>query len=134
VRHFHFQEGRNCWRVAAAHRIAVLVDGEAYFAAVRRAMIAARRRIYILAWDVHSRVELLRDGPDDGLPTGLADLLLALLERRPELEVYVLLWDYASIYALEREPLFFGTTPWKRHPRIRSAPAITRSWWWWMER
>jgi phospholipase D1/2 len=118
VRHFRFKEGHNCWRIAAAQHIGVLVDGEAYFAAVRRAMIAARRRIYILAWDIHSRVDLLREHPDDGLPTGLGDLLVVLLEQRPELEVFVLLWNYASIYALEREPLFFGTTPWERHPRL----------------
>ncbi|WP_240906015.1 VTT domain-containing protein [Thiorhodococcus mannitoliphagus] len=32
--------------------------------------------------------------------------------------VYVLLWDYASIYALEREPLFLGDNPWEAHPRL----------------
>jgi phosphatidylserine/phosphatidylglycerophosphate/cardiolipin synthase-like enzyme/uncharacterized membrane protein YdjX (TVP38/TMEM64 family) len=114
----NLKEGHNCWRVARTRRLAVLVDGEAYFAAVRSALIAARRRVFILAWDIHSRVELLRERPADGLPTALADLLLVLLERNPELEVYVLLWSYAPIYALEREPLFFGNGPWDKHPRL----------------
>lgn len=39
-----FEEGHNCWQVAHAARLAVLVDGEAYFAAIRRALLAARRR------------------------------------------------------------------------------------------
>ena len=118
MRRFRFQEGRNCWRIASAGRLSVMVDGESYFSAVRSVLIAARRRIFILAWDIHSQLELVRDDPGDGLPTVLGELILALLERNPRLEVYVLLWDYAPIYALEREPLFFGNTPWDRHPRL----------------
>jgi len=112
--------GRNCWRVERADRLAILIDGDAYFAAVRRAMIRARRRIVIAAWDIHSRVALVRGPgqPDDGLPATLGDLLTALLERNPNLEVHILLWDYASIYALEREPLLFGDGPWVGHPRL----------------
>jgi phospholipase D1/2 len=115
---FRFERGRNCWQVSTARRLAVLVDGEAYFAAIRSALIAARRRVFILAWDIHSQVKLVRQDPGDGFPTGLADLILAVLERNPGLEVYILLWSYAPIYALEREPLFFGDTPWDRHPRL----------------
>lgn len=121
MRHFHFKQGRNCWRIAKAARVAVSVDGEAYFAAVRDALIAAQRQVIILAWDIHSRVKLVREDPQDGLPTALAELILALLERNPQLQVYVLLWDYAPIYALEREPLFFGDNLWKKHPRLHFA-------------
>ena len=63
-------------------------------------------------------MKLLKEDPGDGLPTTLADLLLALLERNPNLDIYILLWSYAPIYALEREPLFFGDTPWDKHPRL----------------
>ncbi|MCF7989848.1 MAG: VTT domain-containing protein [Thiohalocapsa sp.] len=113
------EPGRNCWRVAHAARVGVAVDGECYFAAARRSMIAARRWIAIAAWDIHSRIGLDRsEDPGDGLPRALGELLVALLERREELEVFILLWDYASIYALEREPLFFGDGPWDGHPRL----------------
>jgi phosphatidylserine/phosphatidylglycerophosphate/cardiolipin synthase-like enzyme/uncharacterized membrane protein YdjX (TVP38/TMEM64 family) len=132
-RAFRFLPGRNCWRVEHASRLAVLVDGEAYFAALRRSLIRARRFIAISAWDIHSRVELVRspgtgktDGDaDDGLPATLGDLLLALLERSQALDVYILLWSYAPIYALEREPLFFGDTPWEAGPLGRG-PAHPR--------
>ncbi|MEJ2328005.1 MAG: phospholipase D-like domain-containing protein [Chromatiaceae bacterium] len=118
MRHFKLREGRNCWRVARADRFAVLVDGEEYFAAVRQALIAAERCIFILAWDIDSRVALVRDDPGDGWPIALGELLRSLLEDRPALEVFVLVWDYAPIYALEREPVFFGNTPWEGHERL----------------
>ncbi len=121
MRQFSFKPGHNCWQVTQCKRLAVLVDGESYFAAVRSALIAAQRRIFILAWDIHSQVKLLAEDPGDGLPTTLSDLLLALLERNPDLDVYILLWSYAPIYALEREPLFFGDTPWDGHPRLHFA-------------
>ena len=118
--------GHNCAEMPRAERIAVLVDGEAYFAALRRSLIRARRSIAISAWDIHSGLNLVRgdtdaDGPDDDLPTVLGPLLMALLERRPTLQVFILLWDYAPIYALEREPLLFGDAPWghaAEHPRL----------------
>jgi phospholipase D1/2 len=115
------KEHRNCWKIVLARRLAVLVDGESYFSAVRSALIAAERRVFILAWDIHSKLDLEREDPQDGLPRGLGDLLLALLERKPALHIYILLWNYAPIYALEREPLFFGNTPWNEHPRLHFA-------------
>ncbi|MFP4603392.1 MAG: VTT domain-containing protein [Halochromatium sp.] len=120
---FALQPGRNCWRIETARRLGICVDGECYFAMLRASLLAARRSIAIAAWDIHSRVELVRPDPRDGWPTALGDLLMRLLETRPELEVFILLWDYAPIYLLEREPLFFGEAPWSkdangRHPRL----------------
>ena len=128
------QPGSNCWRIEEATRFAVAIDGEDYFAQLRHSLIRARRSIAISAWDIHSRIELVRSGPheepgpmaDDDLPTALGELLVALLERTPALNVFILLWDYAPIYALEREPLFFGDPPWGKglfrsgpeHPRL----------------
>ncbi|WPL16133.1 Major cardiolipin synthase ClsA [Thiorhodovibrio winogradskyi] len=105
-------------RAAQAARLAALVDGEAYFAAVRASILRARRRIIIAAWDLHSRILLQRGGADDGHPRELGALLIHQLAREPDLQVFILLWDYAPIYALEREPLFFGHDPWEGHPRL----------------
>lgn len=103
---------------AHAERIAALIDGEAYFAAARASILRAHRRIIIAAWDLHSRIALTRGGPDDGYPRELGALLLHQLEREPDLHVFILLWSYAPIYALEREPLLFGAAPWEQHPRL----------------
>ncbi|MTW21057.1 VTT domain-containing protein [Allochromatium palmeri] len=120
---FALEPGRNCWRVAHANRVAACVDGEGYFAALRRSLIGARRCIAISAWDLHSRVELVRGDAeetvgDDALPTALGALLIALLERHPDLSVSLLLWAHAPIYALERESAILGDGPWPDHPRL----------------
>ncbi|QQO56650.1 MAG: phosphatidylserine/phosphatidylglycerophosphate/cardiolipin synthase [Thiohalocapsa sp. PB-PSB1] len=118
--------GHNCWRIEHANRVSVLVDGEAYLRTMRAACIKARRFIAITAWDIHSRLALIRpeldhasgSSPADDLPNVLGDLLMALLERHPRLEVFILLWKHAPIYAFEREPPLFGDHPWPSHPRL----------------
>jgi len=95
------EPGRNCWRVEKAERAAFLVDGEAYFCAVQRAFCSARRSIFIIGWDVDSRVAVCRDTP--GYPAQLGPLLSKLVDESPDLDVYVLGWDYAPVYVFERE-------------------------------
>src|SRR5687767_4462992 len=95
--------GRTCWRIERAERMAFLVDGEAYFSAVREAMRNAQRSIHILGWDIDSRVELVPGGANDGLPDPLGEFLDALVRRRRSLHAWVLSWDFAMIFALERE-------------------------------
>jgi len=108
--------GRTCWRLARARRAAWLVDGAAYFEALARAIERARHSVLLVGWDFHSRVRLRRDrdgsdGGDENDGTGrggdgtseLASLLDAAVRRRRGLHVHVLDWDFAVIYALERE-------------------------------
>jgi uncharacterized membrane protein YdjX (TVP38/TMEM64 family)/phosphatidylserine/phosphatidylglycerophosphate/cardiolipin synthase-like enzyme len=98
--------GENVWRVAKAPRAAVLSDGATYFAALRQAMQNARYSIHVLGWDIDSRTRLIgAEPPQDGLPETLGEFLTALVERRPELSVKLLLWDYSVLYALERQLL-----------------------------
>ncbi|MEJ2643743.1 MAG: VTT domain-containing protein [Gammaproteobacteria bacterium] len=102
------QPGRNCWRAPTAARAALLVDGAAYFSAFRAAVSRARHCVWILGWDVDTRTKLARNGEHDGLPRTLRAFLRHVLRQRPELQIYVLTWDFAMIYALEREwaPLY----------------------------
>ena len=53
-----FRPGENCCAVARSSRVAMLVDGEEYFAAFMRACERAERTIMILAWDFDSRMVL----------------------------------------------------------------------------
>lgn len=93
------------WRVETAKRAAVLVDAADYFATLRQAMLAARSTIYIVGWDVDSRTRLV--GPsgtvEDDLPLELGPFLCELVQRRPQLSVKILLWDYSVFFANERE-------------------------------
>lgn len=114
------EEGGNSWRVARADRAAFLVDGAAYFAALREAMARAEREIFILGWDVDSRARLPPGPhtPDDRAPLELLPYLKHLLERRPELRVRVLAWDFSFIYTLEREVWPTYRFSWNGHPRL----------------
>lgn len=111
--------GRNCSSIAHANSFGVLVDGEEFFTALRSAFIQAKRRICILAWEFHSQLELVREPVDDAYPTQLGELLNALLDERPELDVYILVWDYSLIYLGEREWKVFSDWLNAPHPRLR---------------
>lgn len=95
--------GRNCWRIEHADQLAFLIDGEAFFQAFRAVTARARHSIFIICWDIDSRIRLVRGRVSDQLPSQLADFLRTVLDRQPTLHVYVLAWDYSLIYALERE-------------------------------
>jgi phosphatidylserine/phosphatidylglycerophosphate/cardiolipin synthase-like enzyme/uncharacterized membrane protein YdjX (TVP38/TMEM64 family) len=110
--------GRNCWRIERARRLAFLVDGAAYFAAVRAAVAAARRSVFILGWDFDSRVRLVPQ-PHDALPEELGEFLKALVRARRELRMYVLSWDFAMLFALDREWVPLYKLGWRTHPAPR---------------
>lgn len=111
------QPDSNCWRIERAQRAAFLVDGAACFRAVREAILQARHSVFIVGWDIHSRLALVRDGPDDGEPRELGELLNSVAHRHG-VEVYVLSWDFAMIYAMEREPVPLFVLNWKSHARV----------------
>src|SRR5262245_35082417 len=115
------QPGRNVWRVERAPRAAVLVDAAACFGAVRQAFLKARRTIFIVGWDIHSRTRLVGEEgkADDGYPEALSDFLSALVRERPELSVCLLLWDYSVLYAMEREPFPTLALQWSTPRQVR---------------
>jgi phospholipase D1/2 len=117
------QRGRNVWRVERAHRSAVLIDGAAFFRAVREALLKARRSVLIVGWDLHSQTRLVGESgrADDGYPETLAEFLSALVRERPKLIVRLLLWDYSVLYANERELFPRVTLGWSTPSRVRFA-------------
>ena len=115
-----FRPGRNAWRVAKAARATVLIDAAAYFGTLRKALLEARHSVYIIGWDVDSRTPLVgRSGePEDGLPRELGPFLVALVERRPELKVNILLWDYSLFFTSERQAMPAFVLRWRTPPQI----------------
>ena len=85
--------------------MAVLNDAAAYFGALRDALLLAERQVHIVGWDIHSETPLV--GPsgrvDDGLPVALGPFLAGLLTVKPALRINILIWDFAALYAVERE-------------------------------
>jgi phospholipase D1/2 len=110
--------GRNCWRIERAPRLRLLVDGAEYFTAVRQAIAQAQRTIFILGWDIDSRVRLMPEGANDGLPEGLCDFINVVVASRRNLRAYILSWDFAMLFALEREWLPVYKLDWRTHPRL----------------
>ncbi|MGI4858234.1 MAG: VTT domain-containing protein, partial [Janthinobacterium lividum] len=113
-----FRPGSNCWRVEHADRFRMLVDGAAYFTALRQAIVNARQTVFILGWDIDSRMQLVPGGADDGFPEPLAEFLHEIVARRPNLRIYVLSWDFAMLYAFEREWLPVFRMGWRAHRRF----------------
>src|SRR4029453_11027058 len=89
--------GRNCWRTATAPRAGVIVDAAAYFTCLVEAFERARRLILILGWDFDGGVALdpLGRGP---AARPLREYLPDLLERRPGLEIRILVWGFSFFY------------------------------------
>lgn len=114
-----FRTSQNCWKRPLAHRAAFLVDGENYFRALHHAMRQAQRSIMIVGWDLHSDLEMIRDGDAGAYPARLGRLLDFLVRKRRALRVYLLSWDFAMIYAMEREFFPRYKLKWRTHRRIR---------------
>jgi len=112
------KEGSNCWQIADAERAAFIIDGEDYFRAVREAMCMAQHSIFIIGWDIHSELKLVRNGQSDDYPEILGPLLDFLAKKRPNLNIYILNWDFAMIYTMEREFFPSYRLQWKSHKRV----------------
>jgi len=110
--------GYNCWRVAPARRAAFLIDGAAYFRAFRAAALRARHCLLMVGWDIDSRVRLVREAPLDDAPNTLGDFLNAIVARPRGPHAYVLTWDFAMLYALDREWLPIYKLDWRTHRRL----------------
>lgn len=95
------------------------MDGAAYFSALRAAAAQARRTIFIIGWDIDSRMRLVPEGANDGLPEPLGEFLNALAKRSRALKIYVLNWDYVMLYAPDRETLPRYKLSWRTHRRLR---------------
>jgi len=113
------EPGRNCWRVERADRFRCVLDGEEYYRSVRDAILAAERSVFILGWDITSGTDLVPGAEDPDAPTKLGALLDFAARRRRRLHIYVLIWDYAALYSLERDPFSRIRLGWGTHRRVR---------------
>ncbi|MES2291560.1 MAG: phospholipase D-like domain-containing protein [Pseudomonadota bacterium] len=111
---------RTSWRTARADKASVIVDAEDYYRFARAAMLNARRRIMLIGWDFDARIELVRGAHRVGgdAPTAIGDLIYWLVERTPDLEVYLLRWDLGALKSLFRGRTAITVARWMMHPRI----------------
>ena len=99
----------------------MLIDAGAFFGAVREALLQAQRNVFIIGWDLDSRTRLVGEDCEahDGWPVTLREFLTRLVNERPELTVHLLAWDYAVLYALERETFPSLKLGWNTPDRVR---------------
>ncbi len=112
--------GTECWRIERADQMSVIVDAEEYFRQARVAMLNAKRRIMLIGWDFDARIQLEPGVDRPGEPPTLGAFILWLVERQPELEIFLLRWDTGAIKSLFRGSTLFTMMKWMRHPRIHT--------------
>jgi phospholipase D1/2 len=111
--------GRNCWHVERADRFLCVQDAADYFRRVRQAILAARRSVFILGWDLQAIDLVPPDQAGDEAPVRLDALLSQVARRRRGLRCYVLIWDYDALYTLERDPFLRWRMGWRTPRRVR---------------
>ncbi|MBY4609198.1 phospholipase [Rhizobium sp. 9T] len=78
-----------------AEKAAFLINGNRYFAELARALRQARRRVWIVGWDFNPDIPM---EPEKSGET-LAELLHALAEANPAIEIRILIWTLGPIYS-----------------------------------
>ncbi|HET8807465.1 MAG TPA: VTT domain-containing protein, partial [Methylophaga sp.] len=112
------QPGKNCWQTARAQRAKLLIDGENYYPAIHQAIQNAQHDVLILAWDIDSRMRLIRSDDDNQQPQEFGQLLCKMFAQKPDLNVYILNWDWAMLYSFEREWLPSYRQLWRNQKRL----------------
>lgn len=112
--------GESCWRIEQANRVAVIVDAEEYFRVARIAMMNAERRIMLIGWDFDARIRLGSAEEAPGVPQKVGPFISWLVDRNPNLEVFLLRWDLGALKLLFRGRTIFRFISWMWHRRIHT--------------
>ncbi|MBN8530826.1 MAG: VTT domain-containing protein [Alphaproteobacteria bacterium] len=99
------QPGRNCSDMAVATHASLLIDCANYYQALHEGISKARHSVFVLGWDIDSRIELVRGKEEARAPTSFFGLIQHVARRRPELRIYLNRWDYSIYMAAEKEAL-----------------------------
>jgi phospholipase D1/2 len=101
--------GENCEHITQASHIAMLVDTANYYRPLYEAICKARHSIFVLGWDIDSRIRLLRgeDASNAKHPTRFFNLIRWKARNNPDLKIYLNRWHFSLYMLLERE-LFAG--------------------------
>jgi phospholipase D1/2 len=111
---------RNAWRIHPATQFGLLVDADDYYRAFYQAALQAERVLMLSGWQFDSDVELLR-GPEAEqatAPVQLLKFLNHLCEVKPDLQIWILAWDFHIVFAIEREWMQRLVFDWKTNPRL----------------
>ena len=109
--------GPSCWRSGVADRAALLIDMQAYFDAAMTVMRQARHCVHLLNWAFEPQT-LFHPQPGGGGKDEdrIGKFLIALAEKKPQLDVRLLCWKSAMpvastqhFFPLADRKVFAGT-------------------------
>ncbi len=108
-----FVPGRNCWKTVGADFVSIVVDYGNYYRDLHESIVKARHSIFILGWDIDSRIKLLRGeaAETSPYPNTLFDLLCWKAHENPHIQIYLNKWNYSAFFMRERES--FWEHKWK---------------------
>ncbi|QJR81641.1 phospholipase [Alteromonas pelagimontana] len=100
-----FKQGENCWVTSTASYATPLIDCANYYKALHASIVKAKHSIFIVGWDIDSRIRLLRGDEEEQseAPSVISDLLAWKAEQNPELKIYLLRWDSSLAFFAQRE-------------------------------
>lgn len=100
-----FQQGENCWVSSKASYAAPLIDCANYYKALHSSIVKAKHSIFIVGWDIDSRIRLIRgeDEEKSEAPSVISELLAWKAEQNPDLKIYLLRWDSSLAFFAQRE-------------------------------
>ena len=97
--------GLNCMGIYGAGETGVLVDACDYYSAFYHTAAKAKRYLLLAGWQFDSEVPLLRgdEAKETAGEVRFLNFLELLCDSNPELEIYILAWDFSAVFSLERE-------------------------------
>ena len=97
------KEGETCWRKVRTDRVSFIIDAADYFAAAKDAIQQARQCVYLIGWEFDLDIRLRPDIADPEIPDQLRHFLQHVVEKRPDLKIFVLQWRGAMLFNITRQ-------------------------------
>jgi phosphatidylserine/phosphatidylglycerophosphate/cardiolipin synthase-like enzyme len=109
------------YRVHPVDELGLVIDAQEYYRAFYRTALKAERYIMLSGWQFDSDVALLRgeEAEHAEAPITLLKFLDWLCERKPELRIWILAWDFSVVFAAEREWMQKIYFHWATNERLR---------------
>ncbi|MBS1150223.1 MAG: hypothetical protein H6Q89_1921 [Myxococcaceae bacterium] len=112
---------RHAYRQHAVDQLGLLIDAADYYRQFYRAALTAKRTLVLVGWQFDSEAALLR-GSDElhaSAPVTLLKFLSHLCETNPQLQIWILAWDFHYVFAAEREWMQKLVFHWTTNERLR---------------
>jgi len=115
-----FRPGHNCWRINRFYHAAMLIDCANFYRALHEAISKAKHSVFIVGWDIDSRIRLLRgeDEKNSSMPSVAGEFLAWKAEQHPDLQIYLLRWDASLAFLQQRELLARRVWEFKTPPNV----------------